>query len=90
MNRGRKLAAGLIACVAAAAGAGSAPAAEHAHNAADLAACNWATPDAARGMAGFDAGAAFASTARGGPKREPDMSTEAICSWTASASTCSS
>ena len=44
MNRGRKLAAGLIACVAAAAaGAGSAPAAEHAHNAADLAACNWAT-----------------------------------------------
>ena len=35
MNRGRKLAAGLIACVAAAAaGAGSAPAAEHAHNAA--------------------------------------------------------
>ena len=78
MNRGRKLAAGLIACVAAAAvGAGSAPAAEPAHNAADLAACNWATPDAARGMAGFDAGAAFASTARGGRQREPDMSTDA-------------
>jgi hypothetical protein len=78
MFRGHKLAAGVAACVVAvAAGAGSAPAAEHGHNAADLAACNWATPDTARGIAGFDAGAAFSSTARGGRQREPQMSTDA-------------
>jgi hypothetical protein len=78
MSRGRKLAAGAAAClVAVAAGAGSAPAADHGHAAADLAACNWATPDTARGIAGFDAGAAFASTARGGRQREPVMSTDA-------------
>src|SRR5688572_30163072 len=78
MFRGHKLAAGVVAClVAAAAGAGSAPAAEHGHNAADLAACNWATPDTARGIAGFDAGTGYASTARGGRQREPVMSTDA-------------
>ena len=78
MNRGTKLAAGFAACLAAAVvGTGSAPAAEHAHNAADLAACNWATPDGARGVAGFDAGAGSASTARGGRQREPSMSTDA-------------
>jgi Pregnancy-associated plasma protein-A len=78
MRRGRKLAAGVAACLlAASAGAGTAPGAEHGHNAAELAACNWATPDAARGIAGFDAGVGYASTARGGRQREPRMSTDA-------------
>ena len=78
MTRGRKLAAGLAACAAVvAAGAGSATAAEHGHNAADLAACNWATPDTARGISGFAASSSFASTARGERKREPVMSTDA-------------
>jgi len=78
MIRGCKLAAGVAAClVAAVAGTGSAPAAEHGHNAADLAACNWATPDGARGIAGFDASTGYASTARGGRQREPVMSTDA-------------
>ena len=63
--------------MACAVAAGSAPAAEHGHNAADLAACNWATPDSARGIAGFDAATGFASTARGGRQREPLMSTDA-------------
>jgi pregnancy-associated plasma protein-A len=78
MNRGCKLAAAVAAClVGAVAGAGSAPAAEQGHNAADLAACNWATPDGARGIAGFDASTGTASTARGGRQREPVMSTDA-------------
>ncbi len=78
MTRGRKLVAGVAACAAVvAAGAGSAPAAQHGHNAADLAACNWATPDTARGIAGFDANTGYASTARGGRQREPVMSTDA-------------
>jgi len=70
MNRGCKLAAAVAAClVGAVASAGSAPAAEQGHNAADLAACNWATPDGARGIAGFDASTGTASTARGGRQR---------------------
>jgi len=77
MIRGRKLVAVLAACCATVAvGAGSAPAAEHAHNAADLAACNWATPDGARGIGGFGA-SGFSSTSRGGRQREPVMSTDA-------------
>ncbi len=77
MRRGSKLAAGVVACaLAAGIGAASAPAAEHGHNAADLAGCNWATPDGARGVAGFGA-VDYAATGRGGRQREPAMSTDA-------------
>ena len=83
MMRGHKLAAGLAAfALAAAVGATSAPAAEHGHNAADLAACNWAKPDAARGIGGFGS-AGFAATARGGVQREPAMTTDAEIDGTA-------
>jgi hypothetical protein len=77
MRRGTKLAAGVVACaLAAGTGAASAPAAEHGRNAADLAACNWATPDGARGVAGFGA-VDYAATGRGSLRREPAMSTDA-------------
>jgi hypothetical protein len=77
MIRGYKLAAGMAAfALAAAVGATSAPAAEQGHNAADLAACNWAKPDAARGIGGFGA-TGFAATGRGGREREPAMTTDA-------------
>ena len=66
-----------------AAGAGGAPAAQRSHNAADLAGCNWATPDAARGIGGFDAGGQASTTARGGVQREPAMSTDAEIDGTA-------
>ncbi len=83
MMRGHKLAAGLAAfAVAAAVGATSAPAAEQGHNAADLAACNWAKPDAARGIGGFGS-AGFAATGRGGVQREPAMTADAEIDGTA-------
>jgi Pregnancy-associated plasma protein-A len=77
MSRGHKLAAGVVACaLAAGTGAASASAAEHGHNLADLAACNWATPDTARGVSGFGA-VDYAATGRGGLRREPALSTDA-------------